>query len=66
MLKVIYTIMEHEMFKQFPYRVENVVETIQELILYEEDDNQGGYSIKEKEWIAKLNLLFQMNDINNS
>lgn len=53
------------MFKQYPYRVDSIRETLQELILYEEEEVTGGYSLKEKEWIAKLNLLFQITDFYN-
>ena len=58
-LRMIETIIEHEMYKRYPYKLEDVKETINELILYE-DESTGGYSMKEKESIAKLNLKFQM------
>ena len=56
---MIETIIDHEMYKMYPYKLDDVKETIDELILYE-DESTGGYSMKEKESIAKLNLKFQM------
>ena len=56
---MIETIIDHEMYKMYPYKLDDVKETIDELILYE-DESTSGYSMKEKESIAKLNLKFQM------
>ena len=53
---MIETIMDHEIYKQYPYKFDEVKETINELILYEDD--ASGSSFKEKEAIAKLNLKF--------
>lgn len=59
-LKVIETIMDNPMFKKYPYKVDDIKETIYELILYEDEDPKGGYSLKEREHLAMLNLKFQM------
>ena len=56
---MIETIMDHEMYKTYPYKLDDIRDTITELILYE-DESTGGYSIKEMESIAKINLKFQM------
>ena len=48
------------MYKKYPHKVGDVKQTIHELILYEDDMDGGGYSLKEKEYIAKLNLKFQV------
>jgi len=56
---MIETIMDHEMYRTYPYKLDDIREIINELILYE-DESAGGYSDKEKEYIAKLNLKFQM------
>ena len=57
-LRMIETIMDNKMYKDYPYKLDDIKETVNELILYE--DESSGYSIKEKESIAKLNLKFQM------
>ena len=57
-LRMIETIMDNKMYKDYPYKLDDNKETVNELILYE--DESSGYSIKEKESIAKLNLKFQM------
>ena len=56
---MIETIMCHDMYEKYPYKMEDIRETVNELILYE-DASQGGYSFKEKEALAKLNLKFMM------
>ena len=56
---MIYIIIENPNFKKYQYKLDDIKETIHELILYEEDVN-GGYGLKEKEYIAKLNLKFQI------
>lgn len=53
------TIMENSTFIKYPYKIEDISDTINELILYEDETN-GGYSMKEKEWIIRLNLKFQV------
>jgi hypothetical protein len=58
-LRMIETIIDHDMYKQYPYKLDDIRDTVNELVLYE-DESQGGYSIKEKEFISKLNLKFQM------
>lgn len=57
-LKVMGTILEQPMFKQHPYKVEDIKETVYELILYEDEDH--GYSLKEREELTMLNLQFEM------
>ena len=57
-LKMIETIMDHEMYKMHPYKLDDIRDTVNELILFEDD--QFPYSVKEKESIAKLNLKFQI------
>ena len=57
-LRMIETIMDHERYRQYPYKLEDIRDTVNELILYE--DEQHEYSVKEKESIAKLNLKFQL------
>ena len=59
-LRMIDTIISHHMYKKYPHKVGDVKQTIHELILYEDDMDGGGYSLKEKEYIAKLNLKFQV------
>lgn len=56
-LRMIETIMDHSMYKQYPYKLEDIRDTVNELILYEDDANSE-YSMKEKESIAKLNMKF--------
>lgn len=58
-LRMIEIIMDHEMYKMYPYKLDDIRETINELILYEDESVEGGgYSIKEKACISKLNLKF--------
>jgi hypothetical protein len=58
---MIETILDHEMYRTYPYKLDVTRDTIEELILYEDESAPGGgYSQKEKESIAKLNLKFQM------
>ena len=57
-LRMIETIMDHPMYKEYPYKLEDIRDTMNELILYESDETP--YSIKERESIAKLNLKFQI------
>ena len=52
--------MDHEMYRTYPYKLDDIREIINELILYEDEALGGGYSDKEKEYISKLNLKFQM------
>ena len=54
---MIETIMDHEKYRQYPYKLENIRETLHELIMFEDESN-GGYSVKEREYIALLNLKF--------
>ena len=49
--------MDNEIYKKNPSSVDAIQETIYDLILYEEDV-EGGYSDKEREWLSKLNLKF--------
>ncbi len=56
-LRMIETIMDHDMYRTYPYKLEDIREVIHELILYE-DEATGGYSQKEHEYIAILNLKF--------
>ena len=48
------------MYRTYPYKLDDIRDIINELILYEDESQGGGYSPKEKEYIAKLNLKFQM------
>jgi hypothetical protein len=57
-LRMIEIIMDHEMYKRYPHRLEDVRDLINDLILYEEESTDSEYSIKEKECISKLNLKF--------
>ena len=57
-LRMIETIIEHPVYKEYPYKLEDIRDTINELILYESEE--APYSIKERESIAKINLKFQM------
>jgi hypothetical protein len=57
-LRMVETIMDHPVYQEYPYKLEDIRDTINELILYEDDASP--YSIKEKESIAKLNLKFQI------
>lgn len=59
-LRMIETIMDHDMYKKYPYKLDDIRDTINELILYEPEEEENQYSMKEKEYIAKLNLKFQM------
>ena len=52
------TILGHDMYRRYPYKVEDIKETLMELILYEDESQGGGYSQKEREYIARLNLKF--------
>jgi Protein of unknown function (DUF2013) len=45
-LRMIETIMDHWMYKQYPYKLEDIRDTVNELILYE-DESTGGYTVKE-------------------
>ena len=54
-LRMIDTIMDHDSYRKYPYKMEDIRDTVNELILYEDE---CGYSVKEKESIAKLNLKF--------
>ena len=56
-LRTIETIIDHEMYRTYPYKLDDIREIIHELILYE-DEASGGYSQKEHEYIAILNLKF--------
>ncbi|TNV79018.1 hypothetical protein FGO68_gene2123 [Halteria grandinella] len=58
-LRMIETIMDHEQYKTYPYKLDDIRDTVNELILSEDEEN-GAYTIKEKESIAKLNLKFQI------
>lgn len=40
---MIETIMDHEMYRTYPYKLEDIREILYELILYE-DEAAGGYS----------------------
>lgn len=60
-LKAIDTIMDHRMFKQYPYNLDSIQETVNELILYE--DESKPYSDKERECLSKLNMKFQLNKL---
>ena len=55
---MIETIMDHEMYRTYPYKLDDIRDIINELILYEDEALGGGYSDKEKEYISKLNLKF--------
>jgi Protein of unknown function (DUF2013) len=60
-LRMVETIMDHGMYRKYPYKLEDIRDMVNELILYEpEEDGIGTYSVKEREYIAKLNLKFQM------
>ena len=59
-LRMIETIMDHEMYRTYPYKLDDIRDIINELILYEDEAQGGGYCDKEKEYISKLNLKFQM------
>ena len=59
-LRMIETIMDHEMYRTYPYKLDDIRDIINELILYEDEAQGGGYSDKEKEYISRLNLKFQM------
>jgi hypothetical protein len=50
--------MDHTEFKRYPYKLEDIEQTVYEIILYEDDGSKGGYSIKERECLSKLNLKF--------
>jgi len=45
------------MYRRYPYKLDDVKEIIYELIQFE-DESSGGYSQKEKEYLAILNLKF--------
>ncbi len=57
-LRVIEDILSSETYKEFPHKKEDVEETITNLILLEEDD--CGYSFREREVISRINLKMQM------
>mmetsp|Transcript_38106 Transcript_38106/g.36463 ORF Transcript_38106/g.36463 Transcript_38106/m.36463 type:complete len:90 (+) Transcript_38106:366-635(+) len=59
-LKALDTIIEHRMFRQYPYNLETLQQTIYEMILFEDEEKTGGYSIKEREWMSTLNLKFEL------
>lgn len=60
-LKIVDTIIANSTYKKYPYKLEDVKEMVNEMILYEDDSSMnGGYSMKEKELIAKLNIQFQV------
>lgn len=60
-LRMVETIMDHAVYRKYPYKLEDIRDMVTELILYEPgEDEQGSYSVKEREYIAKLNLKFQM------
>ena len=60
-LRMIDIILDNSVFKKYPYKIDDIKETLSELILYE-DESSGGYSLKEKEYIVRLNLKFQTID----
>lgn len=60
---MIYNIMENKEFKAYSKLIEDIQDTINELIR-NEDETGGGYSLKEKERIMKLNLKFEVFDYN--
>lgn len=63
-LRAIEAILDNKKFQTYPYKLDDIRQTINELIMYEEE-SVGGYSIKEKECIARLNLKFQIINFNN-
>jgi hypothetical protein len=58
-LRTVETIMDHHAYRQYPYKLEDIRDTINELVLFE-DELHAPYSVKERESIAKINLKFQM------
>ena len=62
---MIETIINHYNYKKYPYKLDEVKQTVNELILYEDESNGGGYSLKEKECLSKLNLLLRTINFNN-
>jgi hypothetical protein len=57
-LKAIDNIVENKKFRERPYNMNGIQQVVKDLILEEEDN--GGYSEKEKEWLSNLNLKFEM------
>ena len=57
-LKALDTIVDHKMFRQFPYNLDALKETIYDMILFEDEEKTGGYSPKEREWMSSLNMKF--------
>jgi len=46
-------------FRRNQDKLEEVRETVKELVLYE-DESKGGYSMREREQIMRLNLKFEV------
>lgn len=57
--RTIETIMDHHAYRQYPYKLEDIRDTVNELVLFE-DEIHAPYSVKERESLAKLNLKFQL------
>ncbi len=55
-LRLIDSIIDNPMFRNYPYKVDDIKQTIEELII----EDEGNYSQKERECLAKLNLKFQI------
>jgi hypothetical protein len=49
---------------KFPYLLDEIKNTVYELILYEDEKLGHGFSIKEREILSRLNLQFEIMNIN--
>ena len=56
--KLMETVLDSEIYREYKYRQEDVEQIIQELIIYEDEDTEKRYDQNELECIATLNQFF--------